>query len=307
MDIIESANKSANNILDTYVYGNPVISSMLSLFLVLYAGLAAPKLPKKIAKLFGNEVFRIIILVCIAYMGSKDSSMSIISAVALVISLQTLTYHEANEVVAATISEEASRIQSKNYQESNDNEKYVFDENEEIPEVNSKPNEYTDTDNEEVEYSFSDEPVSDEHDHEDHSEPEPAPELESNLYSEPVSEPVSEPEPVISAQSIEDEESVNYEEPEVSETQFKPESSAQNNVLPQGNNTVDKADLHAGFHIHPEVNNNSGKIRDNSNRIDELEKLIKPSKPTKPTKPTSAPTTSEFNISPFGGETYAEF
>ena len=122
MDFIESANKTANNILDTYVYGNPVISSVLSLFLVLYAGLAAPKLPKKIAKLFGNEIFRITILVCIAYMASKDASMSIISAVALVISLQTLSYHEANEVVATTIADEAAKVQIE------DPEEYVFDE-----------------------------------------------------------------------------------------------------------------------------------------------------------------------------------
>ena len=247
--------------------------------------------------------------------------MSIISAVALVISLQTLTYHEANEVAPPTISEEASRIQSKNYEESNNNEKYVFDENEEVPEVNSQPNEDTVTDNEEVEYSFSDEPVSDE---QDNSELEQIPELEEDLYTESVSasdsepepvplqepEPVPEPEPVLSAQPIEDEELVNYEEPVVSEseTESEQESSVQNNVLPQGNNTADKVDLHAGFHIHPEVNNNSGKIRDNSNRIDELEKLIKETKPkpTKP-KPTPEPTTSEFNVSPFGGETYAEF
>lgn len=304
MDFIESANKSANNILDTYVYGNPVISSVLSLFLVLYAGLAAPKLPKKIAKLFGNEVFRIIILVCIAYMASKDSSMSIISAVALVISLQTLTYHEANEVVAATISEEASRIQSNDYEESTDAEEYVFDENEEIPAVYSEPNEYSENDNSEVNYEFSDEPVSDENDNEDSEErdQEQVPELESNLYSEP--------EPAFSTQSVEDEERVNYEEPEVSETQSEPETSDLNNVLPQGNNTVDKDDLHAGFNIHPKINDNSEKIMDNSekimdnsNRIDKLERLNKPSKQT----PAPTPTTSEFNVSAFGGETYAEF
>ena len=306
MDFIESANKSANNILDTYVYGNPVISSVLSLFLVLYAGLAAPKLPKKIAKLFGNEVFRIIILVCIAYMASKDSSMSIISAVALVISLQTLTYHEANEVVAATISEEASRIQSNDYEESTDAEEYVFDENEEIPAVYSEPNEYSENDNSEVNYEFSDEPVSDENDNEDSEErdQEQVPELESNLYSEP--------EPAFSTQSVEDEERVNYEEPEVSETQSEPETSDLNNVLPQGNNTVDKDDLHAGFNIHPKINDNSEKIMDNSekimdnsNRIDKLERLNKPSKQTPAPAPT--PTTSEFNVSAFGGETYAEF
>ena len=55
--VIANANQSINNFLDTKVYSNPVSSSVLSLFLVLYAGLAAPKLPKPLAELFGNEIF----------------------------------------------------------------------------------------------------------------------------------------------------------------------------------------------------------------------------------------------------------
>ena len=88
--------------MDTKVYSNPVSSSVLSLFLVLYAGLAAPKLPKPLAELFGNEIFRLVILVLIAYMSSRDASISIIAAISLIISLQTLSFHEANEVVTQT-------------------------------------------------------------------------------------------------------------------------------------------------------------------------------------------------------------
>ena len=39
MDFIESANKTVNSFLDTNVYGNPVVSSVLSLFLVLVISL----------------------------------------------------------------------------------------------------------------------------------------------------------------------------------------------------------------------------------------------------------------------------
>tara|TARA_B100001248_G_C27396496_1_gene465918 strand:- start:1673 stop:2524 length:852 start_codon:yes stop_codon:yes gene_type:complete len=283
MDFIESANKTANNILDTYVYGNPVISSVLSLFLVLYAGLAAPKLPKKIAKLFGNEIFRITILVCIAYMASKDASMSIISAVALVISLQTLSYHEANEVVATTIADEAAKVQIE------DPEEYVFDEQEEIPAV---------------------------------FEPQPEPTTEEPTTEEPTQEPSvldSEPEFVFPAESteapvtespIEDEVEVQESTEEVSEeTAQEPAPSAE---LPQGDDTRDH--VHAGYlQMSENVEDNSEKIQDNTNRIDQLEKLIK--KQVQPSAPVQVSAEAEaqaapapvYNVSPFGGDSYAEF
>tara|TARA_E500000178_G_C17028275_1_gene759137 strand:- start:472 stop:1320 length:849 start_codon:yes stop_codon:yes gene_type:complete len=282
MDFIESANKTANNILDTYVYGNPVISSVLSLFLVLYAGLAAPKLPKKIAKLFGNEIFRITILVCIAYMASKDASMSIISAVALVISLQTLSYHEANEVVATTIADEAAKVQIE------DPEEYVFDEQEDIPAV---------------------------------FEPQPEPTTEEPTSQEP-SVLDSEPEFVFPAESteapvtespIEDEVEVQEYSEEPSEESEEPaQEPAPSAELPQGDDTKDHE--HAGYHQMTEaVEDNSEKIQDNSNRIDELEKLIqnkvKPSTTAKvsPHVEAQASPAPVYNVSPFGGDSYAEF
>ena len=71
--------------------------------------------------------------------------------------------------------------------------------------------------------------------------------------------------------------------------------------LPQGDDTKDHP--HAGYHVHPAINENSGKIQDNTNRINELEKLMEPSK----TEPKPAPTESQFDVIAFGGEAYAEF
>lgn len=72
-----------------------IVSSVLSLFLVLYGGMAAPKLPMSIAKLFKNTIFKLLIMSLIVYMTSKDTSTSILIVVAFVISMQTLTYQEA--------------------------------------------------------------------------------------------------------------------------------------------------------------------------------------------------------------------
>ena len=44
------------------VLGNPYLSTALTLFLVLYAGLAAPNLPHFIASLFENPLFKFLIL-----------------------------------------------------------------------------------------------------------------------------------------------------------------------------------------------------------------------------------------------------
>ena len=76
-----------------------IISSVLSLFLVLYGGLAAPKLPNSIAKLFKNTVFRLLILSLVVYMTSKDTSTSILIVVAFVISMQTLSYQESKKAL----------------------------------------------------------------------------------------------------------------------------------------------------------------------------------------------------------------
>ena len=79
------------------VDNNKVLNSLLSLFLVLYAGLAAPKLPKNIAELFTKSWFKMIFLILIAYMSTKDVSLAVIAAVSLVLSIQTYNAHYETE------------------------------------------------------------------------------------------------------------------------------------------------------------------------------------------------------------------
>ena len=105
MDIVENISETVNSSLEG-VYSNKTTSAIIGLFLVLYAGLAAPKLPKSVAKMFGNPAFRLAILFLVAYMSSRNTSIAIIATVALVISMQTLSYHEANEKLQKKIEEE---------------------------------------------------------------------------------------------------------------------------------------------------------------------------------------------------------
>jgi hypothetical protein len=101
MDEFNRVVNEALSILD-----NQIVSSVLGLFLVLYAGLAAPKLPRSIAKLFDNPVFRVIILFLVAFMASKNKSVALIAAVGLVVSFQTLNRHKMNDQLITAIEEE---------------------------------------------------------------------------------------------------------------------------------------------------------------------------------------------------------
>jgi hypothetical protein len=57
------------------------------MLLVLYAGLAAPRLPSFLAGLFNNALFRIVVLFLIAYLGLKDTTIALLSAVAFTLSI----------------------------------------------------------------------------------------------------------------------------------------------------------------------------------------------------------------------------
>lgn len=85
---------------------NEYVTTTLGLFLVIYGSLAAPKLPPSIARLFENPLFRLVILFLIAYMSSKNPSIALISAVALTVSLQTLSKHQMNGALMGVLQQE---------------------------------------------------------------------------------------------------------------------------------------------------------------------------------------------------------
>ena len=78
------------------LFNNKYFFSTLSLFLVMYGGLAAPKLPINIAMWFEKPIIRILIFFLIAYLSTKNQSLALITAVGMVITLQTLSKHKIN-------------------------------------------------------------------------------------------------------------------------------------------------------------------------------------------------------------------
>jgi hypothetical protein len=106
MNPVEEISETLDRVLKP-IFSDKTTAALVTLFLVLYGGLAAPKLPKSIAQLFKNPIFKMIILSLIAYTASKNASVAIIAAVALVISIQTLSKYDRSDKVIQELEEKA--------------------------------------------------------------------------------------------------------------------------------------------------------------------------------------------------------
>jgi hypothetical protein len=95
------------------ILDNKYISAMIGLFLALYAGLAAPKLPKYITLYFDNPMFKLGVMFLIAYMATKDPPVAIIASVALLVSLQTLSSQKTTDKVVKAVKSKVNTIKSE--------------------------------------------------------------------------------------------------------------------------------------------------------------------------------------------------
>lgn len=102
MDVINQVNGTLNQGLDV-VNNNRIASTILGLFLVLYASLAAPNLPSSVTVIFKNNWFRLAFMFLIAYTATKDTSLAIITAVALLVTLLTLSAQETTSTVVKAV------------------------------------------------------------------------------------------------------------------------------------------------------------------------------------------------------------
>jgi hypothetical protein len=91
------------------VVDNKYISTAITLFLGLYAVLLGPKLPNFVKDLFNNIIFRIFILFLIVVRGNKDPKMSIMIAIAFVLTLDYIYVKSAKETFIAIESMECTK------------------------------------------------------------------------------------------------------------------------------------------------------------------------------------------------------
>ena len=70
---------------------NDVLNGVLVLFLVLYAGIAAPSLPAPVLKLFDYAAFRVSVLALIMWNNNGNPALSLSLAMAFIASMNTLS------------------------------------------------------------------------------------------------------------------------------------------------------------------------------------------------------------------------
>ena len=79
------------------VLANKYAGAAVGLFLALYAGKAAPELPAELKELFNNEYFRVACLFFIAYLNTKNTQLSLITAVGFVVVMNQLSQEKTAE------------------------------------------------------------------------------------------------------------------------------------------------------------------------------------------------------------------
>jgi hypothetical protein len=90
---MEATQKSVEKVLN-----NVYVSGFIKIFIILYAVLAAPKLPSWIAKLFHHSLFQIVIFALIAYMATKDIGIAVLISIAFFVSFHAYTRHLLSKV-----------------------------------------------------------------------------------------------------------------------------------------------------------------------------------------------------------------
>ncbi len=97
MMTIQSLKEPTESILN-----NVYVSGFLKIVIILYAVLAAPKLPTSISKYFHHPMVQIVIFALIAYTATKDIGISLLIAIAFFISFHSYTRELLSKVASNT-------------------------------------------------------------------------------------------------------------------------------------------------------------------------------------------------------------
>ena len=120
MDVLLQSVKTLNNNL-SILRTNPYLSASINLFLVLYAGLAAPNLPASIAGLFEYPVFKILILTLVMVLvQGKNWNMAILIAMGFSVSMMTLSRYRTASLVTELSGLENSSDENSSDENSSD-------------------------------------------------------------------------------------------------------------------------------------------------------------------------------------------
>jgi hypothetical protein len=85
-NISNTIDKSVDDYVGIFL-NDEYVKAAISLFLILYAGVIAPKLPSSILKWFDNWVVQIALFFAIVYISNKNATIALIASVAVLVTL----------------------------------------------------------------------------------------------------------------------------------------------------------------------------------------------------------------------------
>lgn len=102
-----------DNVVNKYTtfLDNPYIAGALTVFLIVYAGAAAPKLPSYIVKMFDYTLVKLLMFFLIVFVSRKNATVALVAAIALMVSIMTLNRLKFDQEMMAVVNneEQASR------------------------------------------------------------------------------------------------------------------------------------------------------------------------------------------------------
>jgi hypothetical protein len=79
------------------LFKSPIMYGLLAVSLGVYGPRLQPALPKPVIDLFNNDIFRLIIILTIAYLSSKDLQLSLIVTIAFLLIISLAHSHDVEE------------------------------------------------------------------------------------------------------------------------------------------------------------------------------------------------------------------
>lgn len=97
----------------SFVDSNEYVSAALSLFLIVYAAYAAPKLPGYILRLFDNPLFKLVLFFLIVYTAKRNPTVAIVAAIGLMVTLHALNKLKLDHMMMTLMSHNKPAMQEE--------------------------------------------------------------------------------------------------------------------------------------------------------------------------------------------------
>lgn len=117
---MEQFNKGVRDITNKLYLTNEYVSAGLVIFFIVYASMAAPKLPHSVASLFDRTWFRFLVFFAIAYMAKQNATVALVAAIAVMVTIQAADRLHTDNEIRRVLQEDTTFVSSQVGGKSND-------------------------------------------------------------------------------------------------------------------------------------------------------------------------------------------